>query len=94
MKSLLATSVIAIAALAVAFLQHQEVESLKGSLARSEVARQALEAQLAANAAQQQGVQVQIQQLQDSLRASSQQLLQLSSSLQEARDLLTPPVPQ
>jgi flagellar biosynthesis chaperone FliJ len=36
-------------------------------------------------------VQQQIQQLEDNLRSSSQQLLQLSNSLQEAREILLPP---
>jgi len=93
MKGTLAMSLIAIAALVVAFLQHQEATALRGSLARSEEARLALEAEVAANAAQQQSVQQQIQQLQDNLRSSSAQLLQLSTSLQEAREMLVPPAP-
>jgi len=93
MKGTLAMSLIAIAALVVAFLQHQEATALRASLARSEEARLALEAEVAANAAQQQSVQQQIQQLQDNLRSSSAQLLQLSTSLQEAREMLVPPAP-
>jgi len=93
MKSALLMTLIALAALAVAFLQYQEAEALRGSLTRSEQARAALQAQVDANTAQQDSVQQQIQQLQDNLRSSSQQLLQLSSSLQEARAMLAPPAP-
>jgi flagellar biosynthesis chaperone FliJ len=84
-------TLIALAALGVAFLQYQEAASLRGSLARSEEARLALQAQLDANVTQQESVQQQIQQLEDNLRSSSQQLLQLSNSLQEAREILLPP---
>jgi len=91
MKATLLMTLIALAALGVAFLQYQEAASLRGSLARSEEARLALQAQVDANVAQQESVQQQIQQLEDNLRSSSQQLLQLSNSLQEAREILLPP---
>jgi flagellar biosynthesis chaperone FliJ len=91
MKATLLMTLIALAALGVAFLQYQEAASLRGSLARSEEARLALQAQLDANVTQQESVQQQIQQLEDNLRSSSQQLLQLSNSLQEAREILLPP---
>jgi len=91
MKATLSMTLIALAALGVAFLQYQEAASLRGSLARSEEARLALQAQLDANVTQQESVQQQIQQLEDNLRSSSQQLLQLSNSLQEAREILLPP---
>ena len=93
MKAALLMTLIALAALAVAYLQYQEAASLRGSLARSEEARLALQAQVDANTTQQANVQQQIQQLQDNLRSSSQQLLQLSNSLQEAREMLVPPTP-
>jgi cell division protein FtsX len=93
MKAALLMTVIALAALAVAYFQYQEAASLRGSLARSEEARLALQAQVDANTSQQASVQQQIQQLQDNLRSSSQQLLQLSNSLQEAREMLVPPTP-
>lgn len=93
MKTALLMTLIALAALAVAYLQYQEAASLRSSLVRSEEARLALQAQVDANASQQVSVQQQIQQLQDNLRSSSQQLLQLSNSLQEARELLVPPTP-
>ena len=93
MKAALLMTLIALAALAVAFLQFQEATALRDSLARSEEARLALQAQIDANATQQESVQQQIQQLQDNLRSSSQQLLQLSNSLQEAREMLVPPEP-
>ncbi len=93
MKATLFMTLIALAALGVAFLQYQEAVSLRGSLMRSEDARQALQVQVDANVAQQESVQQQIQQLEANLRSASQQLLQLSSSLQEAREMLVPPNP-
>jgi TolA-binding protein len=93
MKAALLMTLVALAALAVAYLQYQEAASLRGSLVRSEEARLALQAQVEANATQQASVQQQIQQLQDNLRSSSQQLLELSNSLQEAREMLVPPPP-
>jgi len=92
MKATLAMSAIALAALAVAFLQFQEAGSLRATLALSEAARLALQAEVEANADQQSGVQQQIDLLQENLRRSSEQLLQLSDSLQEARGLLAPAV--
>jgi chromosome segregation ATPase len=100
MKALLAMTLIALTALAAAFLQYQQTEALRDSLQRSETAREALQrqadtsaAQLAASAAQQQRVQLQIEQLQENLRSSSAQLLELSNSLQEARQMMSPATP-
>ena len=93
MKATLFMTLIALAALGVAFLQYKEAASLRGSLTRSEEARQTLQALVDANVAQQDSVQQQVQQLEDNLRSASQQLLQLSSSLQEAREMLVPPNP-
>jgi len=93
MKATLFMTLIALAALGVAFLQYQEAASLRDSLTRSEEARQTLQALVDANVAQQESVQQQVQQLEDNLRSASQQLLQLSSSLQEAREMLVPPNP-
>jgi hypothetical protein len=53
MKATLLMTLIALAALGVAFLQYQEAASLRGSLARSEEARLALQAQVDANVTQQ-----------------------------------------
>lgn len=94
MKTTLAMAIVAIAALTVAWLHYQEAATLRSALTRSEESRLALQAQVDANAAQQESVQRQIQQLQENLRDSSQQLLQLSSSLQEAREMLAPAAPQ
>lgn len=100
MKALLAMTLISLSALATAFLQYQQTQALRDSLQRSEAAREALQqeldasaAQLAASAAQQQNVQLQIEQLQENLRSSSAQLLELSDSLQEARQLIAPAAP-
>ncbi len=100
MKALLAMSLITLTALGVAVLQYQDAQALRASLQRSETAREALQreadisaAQLAASTAQQQSVQLQIEQLQESLRSSSAQLLELSNSLQEARQMIAPPPP-
>lgn len=100
MKALLAMTLITLAALATAYLQYQDAGALRASLQRSEAEREALQrqadasaAQLAASVAQQQSVQLQIEQLQESLRSSSAQLLELSNSLQEARQIIAPPPP-
>ncbi len=100
MKALLAMTLITLTALATAYLQYQDAQALRESLQRSEAARETLQrqadssaAQLAASVAQQQSVQGQIEQLQESLRSSSTQLLELSNSLQEARQMIAPPPP-
>jgi len=100
MKALLAMTLITLAALATAFLQFQQTQALRDSLQHSEAAREALQrqadasaARLAESDARQQSVQAQIEQLQESLRSSSTQLLELSNSLQEARQMITPTAP-
>jgi len=100
MKALLAMTLITLSALATAFLQYQQAQALRESLERSEAARETLQrqadasaARLAESDARQQSVQAQIEQLQDNLRTSSAQLLELSNSLQEARQMMAPPPP-
>ncbi len=100
MKALLAMTLISLTALATAYFQYQDAQALRTSLQRSEAARETLQrqadtsaAQLAASTAQQQRVQEQIEQLQENLRSSSAQLLELSNSLQEARQMIAPPPP-
>lgn len=95
MKTRIVAAILVLAASAVAFLQfsaalqlRQELAFTQTQLARSEAERAGLEQQIVANVAQQELFRQQIANLRDNLQSSTAQLGMLSSSLQEARELV------
>lgn len=95
MKTRIIAAILVLAASAVAFLQfsaamqlRQELAQQEALLAQSETERASLELQIAANVAQQDLFRQQIANLRDNLQSSTAQLGLLSSSLQEARELV------
>lgn len=95
MKTRIIAAILVLAASAVAFLQfsaamqlRQQLAQNEIELAQSEAERAGLEQKLAANVAQQELFREQIANLRDNLQSSTAQLGILSSSLQEARELV------
>ncbi|MCB1666169.1 MAG: hypothetical protein KDI28_10335 [Pseudomonadales bacterium] len=99
MKTGIIAAILILASAAVAFMQFSAAVQLRQELAPSEEARIRLEAEVeslkdqlatqrTANAELQARFQEQISTLQSSLQTSTQQLRQLSDSLQEAKGLL------
>lgn len=95
MKTRIIAAILVLAASAVAFLQfsaamqlRQELAQNEVQLARSEAERASLARQLATNVAQQELFRQQIANLRENLQSSTAQLGQLSSSLQEAREMV------
>jgi peptidoglycan hydrolase CwlO-like protein len=95
MKTRIIAAILVLAASAVAFLQfsaamqlRQQLSQNETELAQSEAERAELELKLAANVAQQELFREQIANLRDNLQSSTAQLGALSSSLQEARELV------
>lgn len=95
MKTRIIAAILVLAASAVAFLQfsaamqlRQQLSQNEAELAQSEAERAGLELKLAANVAQQELFREQIANLRDNLQSSTAQLGALSSSLQEARELV------
>jgi len=95
MKTRIFASILVLAACAAAFLQfsaamqlRQELTQVELRLAQSEAERVALEQQLATNSAQQELFRQQIANLRENLQNSTAQLGLLSSSLDEAREMV------
>jgi septal ring factor EnvC (AmiA/AmiB activator) len=95
MKTRIIAAILVLAASAVAFLQfsaamqlRQELAQFEAQLAQSEAERAGLEQQVAANVVQQELFRQQIANLRENLQSSTAQLGILSSSLQEAREMV------
>lgn len=92
MKATLATGALALITAALAITQYRSAGELREQLiatqTRNAVLQQQVQAQTDANARLQDTFEQRINQLQENLQASSQQLVLLSESLQEARGLL------
>ena len=95
MKTRIIAAILVLAASAVAFLQfsaamqlRQELAQFEAQLAQSEAERAGLEQQVAANVVQQELFRQQIADLRENLQSSTAQLGILSSSLQEAREMV------
>tara|TARA_R110001592_G_scaffold185720_1_gene429841 strand:+ start:175 stop:507 length:333 start_codon:yes stop_codon:yes gene_type:complete len=95
MKTRIIAAILVLAASAVAFLQfsaamqlRQELAQIEAQLAQSEAERAGLEQQVAANVVQQELFRQQIANLRENLQSSTAQLGILSSSLQEAREMV------
>jgi septal ring factor EnvC (AmiA/AmiB activator) len=95
MKTRIIAAILVLAASAVAFLQfsaamqlRQELAQFEAQLAQSEAERASLEQQVAANVVQQELFRQQIANLRENLQSSTAQLGILSSSLQEAREMV------
>ena len=95
MKTRIFAVILVLAASAVAFLQfsaamqlRQELAQNEARLRESEAERASLELQIAANIAQQDLFRQQIANLRENLQSSTAQLGILSSSLQEAREMV------
>ncbi len=95
MRTTIIATIFVLAALAAAFLQFSAALQLKTELVQSEAERATLaeqltqtEAQLAQNEAHTAQIQEQVASLQANLQNSSRQLLLLSESLQEAREMI------
>src|SRR5690554_4663759 len=88
MRSPIIAATLVLCAATLAALQFSETRQLRAALVSSEAARAALEAKVAENAAQQASMQQQVATLQKNLQSSSRQLLLLSNSLQEAREMI------
>lgn len=92
MKATLAASVFAVIATALALVQYNTTQELQRQLLESEnrgaTLKQQLQAQTEANARLQDTFEQQINTLQENLQSSSRQLVILSESLQETREML------
>lgn len=95
MKTRIIAAILVLAASAMAFLQfsaamqlRQELSQFRAQLAQSEAERAHLEQKIAANVVQQELFRQQIANLRENLQSSTAQLGILSSSLQEAREMV------
>ncbi|MDP1932191.1 MAG: hypothetical protein Q8L60_12115 [Gammaproteobacteria bacterium] len=97
MKATLTVSLLAIAALGLALVQYNTVQELQRQLSESEnhsvYLQQQIQEQTETNTRLQSTFEEQINQLQQNLQSSSRQLVILSESLQETRELLNQNAP-